>query len=170
MIARLTRYRVAPEQLEDLLAEIVALARAARPADGRRRAELFFVDHRSGNCLSVVIGDQGVRAVIELARRPSGGSADYEVRLLQVGGPTTSGIVPVLLGRVVSGDALDLPRDPPRSPEVWVRAFLAADTEQLALAVGTDRAAVEASVTGAGTSVTSVADYDDVPYHFFFDS
>jgi hypothetical protein len=156
VIARLVPYHAAD------VAEIVALARSGSPGlDAGRRVELFFLDHETGKGLSLLIADDaGLRPVIELA--DGGTPEDYEVRLLQVGGPRGDGVVPALLGRVVRSELTELETKPPSSPAVWTRGWLAASDRQVGFAVATDRAALDDALpTGPGA-----VDYDDVAYHF----
>lgn len=180
MIARLTSYRTRPDELQLLLDEIVAVARARSrwPVEQpNRRAELFFVDTASGDGLSLVVGDyRTVRPVIELARSPSKGPEEYDVHLLQVGGPRGSGVVQALYGRIVRcdpGAVSDLSFDGdavPTSPDVWTRALLVApDRRVLAFAVGPDRGALEESLVKFSSRSAHVDDYDEVAYHFFLD-
>ena len=180
MIARITSYQTPSDALQPLVEEIVAVARARsrwpveRP---NRRAEFFFVNTSSGDGLSLVIGDERtVRLVIELARPPSRDPEEYEVYLLQVGGPRGCGVVQALFGRIVRcdpGASGELSFDGgavPASPDVWTRALLAApDGRVLAFAVGPDRAALEQSLEKFSSRATQVADYEEVAYHFFLD-
>ena len=176
MIARITPYHAPPDAL---IEEVVAVARArSRPVERPdRRAEFFFVDTSSGDGLSLVIGDERtVRPVIELARPPSRDPEEYEVYLLQVGGPRGCGVVQALFGRIVRcdpGASGELSFDGgavPASPDVWTRALLAApDGRVLAFAVGPDRAALEQSLEKFSSRATQVADYEEVAYHFFLE-
>jgi hypothetical protein len=178
VIARITPYHTPPDALEPLIDEIVALARArSRPPveQASRRAEFFFVDTSSGDGLSLVVGDDPtVRPMIELARPPRGDSEEYDVHLLQVGGPRGSGVVQAVFGQVVRCDAgavdeLSFDGDAvPTSPDVWPRALLVApDVRVLAFAVGPDRAALEQSLEKFSSRSTQVDHYDEVAYHFF---
>jgi hypothetical protein len=179
MIARITAYRTPADALEPLIEEIVALARSSGPIrDTNRRAEFFFINRSTGDGLSVLIGhDHTVTPVIDLGRTPRDEPEEYDVRLLQVGGPTESGVVDVLLGRVVRCDAAALTEMSfdgnavPASPDVWARALLVAPDQQrvLGLAVATDRAALEGSLRTFSARSTRVDDYDEVAYHFFWD-
>jgi hypothetical protein len=176
MVARITPYRTRPDALEQLIEEIVAIARARShwPVQmTNRRAEFFLINTSSGDGLSLVIGDdRTVTPVIDLARRPSEEPEEYDVHLLQVGGPRESGVVDALFGRVVrceavsemsfDGDAV------PASPDVWARALLVGPGGRvLAFAVGTDRRALEHSLDKFSARSTQVDDYDEVAYHFF---
>jgi hypothetical protein len=177
MIARLTAYRTTLDAVEGLIDEIVALARASGPARRtNRRGEFFFLDRPSGNGLSVLIGDDDtVTPVIELNRAPSDKPEEYEVQLWQVGGPTGSGVVEALFGRVVRCDAaavaeLNFNGDSvPTSPDVWTRALLLSSHRKLvvALAVASDRPALEESLRKFSARCTTIDDYDEVAYHFF---
>jgi hypothetical protein len=180
MIARLTPYQVPPDAVEPLIEEIVALARARSrwPVERtNRRAEFFFVNTSSGDGLSLLLGDdRTVTPVIELTRPASEDPEQYDVHLLQVGGPRTSGVVEALYGRVVrcdpgevgelsfNGDAV------PRSEDVWARALLVAPSGRVAFAVATNRAALEESLTKFSARCTRLDDYDEVAYHFFVDA
>jgi hypothetical protein len=181
MIARMTPYRTPPDAVEPLIEEIVAVARARSrwPVERtNRRAEFFFINTSSGDALSLLIGDdRTVTPVIELARPASEDPEEYDVHLLQVGGPRTSGVVDALFGRVVrcdpaavselsfNGDAV------PTSAEVWARALLVAPSAQVvAFAVAADRAALEDSLIKFSARCTRLDDYDDVAYHFFVDT
>jgi hypothetical protein len=176
MIARLTPYRTPPDELQPLIDEIVALARSSWPVKmTNRRAEFFFVSRSSGDGLSVVIGDdRTVTPVIDLGRRPSGAPEEYGVRLLQLGGPTESGVVDALFGRVVrchADEPAELSFDgntPPASPDVWARALLVApnDALVLALAVASQFVALEESLRKFSARSITIDDYDDVAYHF----
>ena len=176
MVARIARYETPPDALEQLVEEIVAVARARRRWSVRqtkRRAELFFVDTSRGDGLSLVIGDdRTVTPVIEL-ERSSSEAEEWSVHLLQVGGPRRSGVVDALFGRVVrcdpgtvgelsfDGDAV------PASPAVWARGLLVGPGGQtLAFAIATDRAALEHSLEKFSARCTRVDDYDEVAYHF----
>lgn len=178
MIARMTPYHTAPDALEPLIQEIVALARSSSTLQSpKRRAELFLLDRSSGDALSVVIGDdKTVAPVIELGRPPETEPEQYDVRLLQVGGPTTSGVVEVLLGRVVHCDtAVDLSFDGdalPTSPDVWLRTLLVAPDRGrvIALAIASDRGALEETLRKFSARCPRIDDYDEVAYHFFVDS
>jgi hypothetical protein len=172
VLARLVPYRTPPAEVEPLVDEIVALARSAGSAVTRaRRAEFFFLDRPTGNGLSIVLAeDETVPPVIDLGQPPSGDPEHYDVRLLQVGGPEGSGVVPNLHGRVVRYDGDDPSPDPPTSPDVWARAFLAAPGGRVALAVATSREALGESLRACEAGSTGVEDYDDVAYHFFFDN
>ena len=178
MIARITPYHTPSDALEPLIEEIVALARARsrRPVDRpNRRAEFFFVDTSTGESLSLVIGDdRTVRPTIELAQAPSGDSEEYDVHLLQVGGPRGSGVVQALFGQIVRCDAgavseLSFHGDAvPTSPDVWTRAILLTpDGGVLAFAVGPDRGALEQSLERFSSPSTQANFYDEVAYHFF---
>lgn len=177
MVARLTAYRTTPDAVERLISDIVALARASGPVRRtNRRGEFFFIDRPSGNGLSVLIGDDHtVTPLIDLGRAPSDEPEEYEVQLWQVGGPTGSGAVEALFGRVVRCDAaavaeLNFNGDTvPTSPDVWTRALLlsADGTLVVALAVASDRAALEESLRKFSARCTSIDDYDEVAYHFF---
>ena len=178
VIARITQYHTPPDELEPLVEEIIALARgwSRRPVERPdRRAEFFFVDTSRGDGLSLVIGDDSsVRPVIELGRPPSGDPEEYDVHLLQVGGPRGSGVVQALFAQVVRCDAgafdeLSFDGDAvPISPDVWTRALLVAqDGRLLAFAVGSDRAALEQSLEKFSSRSTQVDSYDEVAYHFF---
>jgi hypothetical protein len=179
MIARLTPYRTRSDALEPLIEEIGALARSSMPLnETNRRAEFFLINRSSGDGLSVVIGhDRTVTPVIELSRAPDGEPEEYDVHLLQVGGPRDSGVVDALLGRLVRCDGAALTElsfdgdAVPTSPEVWARALLVAPDRDhvLALAVATDRAALEESLRKFSARCPRVDDYDDVAYHFFVD-
>jgi hypothetical protein len=139
---------------------------------------VFFINTSSGDGLSLLIGDdRTVTPAIELARPASEDPEEYDVHLLQVGGPRTSGAVEALFGRVVrcepgaisklsfNGDAA------PTSPAVWARALLVAPSAQVvAFAVAADRAALEDSLIKFSTRCTRLDDYDEVAYHFFVDS
>lgn len=180
MIARMTPYRVPPDAVEPLIEEIVAVARARSPWPvGRtnRRAEFFFLSTSSGDGLSLLIGDdRTVTPAIELARPASEDPEEYDVHLLQVGGPRTSGVVEALFGRVVrcdpgevselsfNGDAV------PTSADVWARALLVASARVVAFAVAADRAALENSLIKFSARCTRLDDYDEVAYHFFVDT
>jgi hypothetical protein len=177
VIARITPYHTSSDALEPLIEEIVAVARvrSRRPVERpNRRAEFFFVDTSSGNARSLAIGDdRTVRPVIELARAPSGDPEEYDVHLLQVGGPRGSGVVQTLFGQVVRCDAGDVDGPAfdgdavPTSPDVWTRAILVApDGEVLVFAVGPDRAALEQSLEEFSSRSTQVDDYDEIAYHF----
>jgi hypothetical protein len=178
MIARITAYRTPADALEPLIEEIVALARSSGPVtDTNRRAEFFFINRSSGGGLSVVIGhDHTVTPVINLGR-PRDEPEEYDVRLLQVGGPTGSGVVDALFGRVVRCDLAAFPElsfdgdAVPTSPDVWARALLVAPDRQLVLgiAVASDRGALEESLLKFSARSTRVDDYDEVAYHFFWD-
>ena len=178
MIARVTAYRT--PALEPLTEEIVALARSSGAARiGKRRVELFLVDRASGGSLSVLLGDdRGVTPVIDLARAPSADPEEYDVHLLQVGGPRDSGVVEALVARLVRCDAValdDLSFDGdavPKSPDVWMRALLIAPdgAPALAVAVGSGRPAVEESLRKFSARCDAVDDYEDVAYHFFVDA
>jgi hypothetical protein len=180
VIARITAYRTPADALEPLIEEIVTLARSSWPVKRTNwRAELFFINRSSGDGLSVLIGDDHtVTPVINLGRAPVDEPEEYDVRLLQVGGPTKSGVVDALFGRVVRCDAaaltgLSFDGDAvPTSPDVWVRALLVAPDRHLALAVGVaaDRAALEESLRTFSARCPRVEDYDDVAYHFFVDN
>jgi hypothetical protein len=178
MFARITRYRTPPDAVEPLGEEIVAVARARSAWPVRRtnrRAEFFFINTSTGDGLSLVLGDdRTVTAVIELGRRPSDDPEEYDVQLLQVGGPGESGVVDALLGRVVHCDPgtvseLSFNGDTvPTSPDVWARALLVAPGGQvLAFAVAANRAALEHSLHKFSAHCTRVNDYDEVAYHFF---
>jgi hypothetical protein len=176
VIARLTPYRTSPAELTRLIDEIVALARSSWPVrTTNRRAEFFFLDRSSGDALSVVVSDdRTVAAVIDLGRPPSANPEEYDVRLLQLGGPTDSGVVDALFGRVVrcnpaelgdfslDGDAV------PTSPDVWARGLLVAPDGGLAVAVAvaSDFTALEESLRKFSSYSVAVEDYDDVAYHF----
>jgi hypothetical protein len=181
MIARMTPYRVPPDAIEPLIEEIVTLARARSrwPVERTdRRAEFFFVNTFRGEGVSLLIGDdRTVTPVIELARPASEDPEEYDVHLLQVGGPRSSGVVEALFGRVVrcdpgevgelsfNGDAV------PRSEDVWARALLLAPSGRVvAFAVAADRAALEESLTKFSARCTRLDDYDEVAYHFFVDA
>lgn len=181
MIARISRYQTPPEALEPLIEEVVAVARARSPSvvqRTNRRAEFLFINTSTGDGLSLLIGDdRTVRAVIELERRPSEEPEEYDVQLLQVGGPRESGLVDALYGRIVHCDAgtvseLSFNGDAaPTSPDVWTRALLLAPGGQLlAFAVAANRAALEHSLHKFSSRCARVDDYDEVAYHFFVDS
>src|SRR5919109_4821478 len=91
MVARIAAYRAAPGAVEPLIEEIVTVARARSPWPARRterRAELFFINTRTGDGLSLVVGDDAkVRPVIELRRPPSKEPEEYDVHLLQIAAP-----------------------------------------------------------------------------------
>jgi hypothetical protein len=176
MIARLVPYRTPPGTVQLLVDEVVAAARVRATWPVRRtnrRAEFFFVDTSTGGGLSLVIGDdRTVTPVIELTR-PVGDAEEYDVHLLQIGGPRQSGVVDARLGRIVrcdpdgvvdlsfNGDAV------PRSPDVWARGLLVAVRgDVLAFAVATDRGALEQSLQKFASRCVRVDDYDDVAYHF----
>ena len=179
MIARITPYRTRADAPEPLIEEIGALARSSVPLNKtNRRAEFFLINRSSGDGLSVVIGDdRTVTPVIKLSRAPDGESEEYDVHLLQVGGPRGSGVVDALFGRVVRCDGAALTElsfdgdAVPTTPEVWARALLVAPDRDLvlALAVATDRAALEESLRKFSARCPRVDDYDDVAYHFFVD-
>jgi hypothetical protein len=176
MVARLTPYRTPPDAFEPLIDEIAALARSSWPVRRTsRRAEFFFVNRATGDGLSVLVGDdRTMTPVIDLGRRPSGEPEEYDVRLLQLGGPSDSGVVDALFGRVVRFDAAppaELAVDggaAPGSADVWARALLIAPDRALAvaLAVAADFAALEESLRTFSVRSTRVDDYDDVVYHF----
>jgi hypothetical protein len=177
VIARITRYRTLPDALEPLIAEVVAVARAGShwPVQRtNRRAEFFCINTSSGDSVSLVLGDdRTVTPVIELGRRPSEAPEEYDVHLLQLGGPKESGVVDALLGRVVRCDP-DAVTDVsfngdtvPTSPHVWARALLVGPGGRvLAFAVGTDSAALERALDKFSARCTRVDDYDEVAYHF----
>jgi hypothetical protein len=179
VIARLTAYRTPAQGVEPLVEEVVAVARSARPVDRTaRRVELFLVDRARGDALSVLIGDDGgVAPAVELGRRPSAEPEEFTVHLLQVGGPKGSNVVDALFGRVVRCAAAAHPdlsfdgRAVPTSPDVWLRALLVAPDRELvlALAVASDRAALEESLRKFSARCPRVDDYDDVAYHFLLD-
>jgi hypothetical protein len=177
VIARIARYRPQPDGLEALVEEIVGVARA-RSMRGvertNRRAEFFLLNTSTGDGLSLVIGeDRTVAPVIELGRPPSEDPEEYDVELLQVGGPRTSGRVEALFGRLVdcdrgavsgsfNGDAV------PTSPNVWARGLLIApDGRLVAFAVGADSVAVEHSLQKFTARCPRVDAFDEVAYHFF---
>jgi hypothetical protein len=176
MIARLTPYRTSPAELTPLIDEIVALARPSWPVRStNRRAEFFFLNRSTGDALSVVVGDdRPVTAVIELARAPSANPEEYDVRLLQLGGPTDSGVVDALFGRVVRCDRAELAdvsfygAATPTAPAVWARGLLVGPDGALAVAVAvaTEFAALEESLREFSSRSVAVDDYDDVAYHF----
>jgi hypothetical protein len=177
MVARTARYETPPDAVDQLLDEIVALARARRRRPVQqtsRRAELFFVETSLGAGLSLVVGDdRSVTPVIELERPSSEDPEEWDVHLLQVGGPRRSGVVNALFGRVVRcepGTVGDLSFDGdavPASPAVWARGLLVQPGGQaLAFAVATDRAALEHSLEKFSSRCTRVDDYDEVAYHF----
>jgi hypothetical protein len=181
MIARITPYRSPPGDLAPLIDEVVAIARVRsrwpveRPS---RSAEFFFVNSSTGDALSLVIGDdRSVTPVVELAQPPSDDPEEFSVHLRQVGGPTGSGVVDTLLGRVVRcepGTVADLTFDGdavPLSTAVWARGILVAeDGGVLAFAVATDREALAQSLEKFDARCTRIDDYDDVAYHFFVDA
>lgn len=179
MIARITRYRTPPAAVSWLVNEVVALARARSHEFVRnpdRTAEFFFVDTPTGDGLSVVLGtSRTVMPAIDIEGAERGDPEEYDVQLLQLGGPRGSGVVPSLFARVVRGgpdaahEALD--RDAvPSSPDVWVRALLlAAGGDLIAFAVGTDWAAIDESLQTLSASATDVESFDDVAYHFWRD-
>jgi hypothetical protein len=179
MIARITPYRTAPDAVEALIQEIVALGRSSAPLEpSNRRAELFLVNRSSGEGLAVLIGDDDtVTPVVELDR-PHDQPERYDVHLLQVGGPPGSGVADALLGRVVrcDGAALaDLSFDGdavPSSPDVWARALLVASDRKrvVTLAIASDRAALEDTLRKFSALCARADDYDDVAYHFFVDN
>ncbi|HEY6585072.1 MAG TPA: hypothetical protein VIZ29_09510 [Gaiellaceae bacterium] len=181
MIARMTPYRVPPAAVEPLIEEIVALARARSrwPVERtNRRAEFFFLNTSSGDGLSLLLGDdRTVTPAIELARPASEDPKEYDVHLLQVGGPRTSGVVEALFGRVVrcdpaeagelsfNGDAV------PTSEDVWARALLVAPSGRVVtFAVAADRKALETALIKFSARCTRIDDYDEVAYHFFVDA
>jgi hypothetical protein len=181
MIARMTPYRAPPDAVESLIEEIVAVARARSrwPVErANRRAEFFFVNTSSGDGLSLLIGDdRTVTPVIELARPASEDPQEYDVHLLQVGGPRTSGVVEALYGRVVRCDPAEVSElsfngdAVPTSEDVWARALLVAPSGRVVtFAVATDRAALEESLTKFSARCTRIDDYDEVAYHFFVDA
>lgn len=117
-----------------------------------------------------------VTPAIELARLPSEDPEEFDVHLLQVGGPRESGVVEALFGRVVrcdpgsvgdlsfNGDAV------PTSPDVWARVLLVAPNARVvAVAVATDRAALEHSLRKFSARCTGIDDYDEAAYHFWQD-
>ncbi len=180
MIARITPYRTPSDAVEPLIEEIAALARASWPVSRtNRRAEFFLINRSSGDGLSVVIGDDHtVTPAIQLGRVPNHEPEEFDVRLVQIGGPTGHGVVDALLGRVVRCDAAALTElsfdgdAVPTSPDVWARALLVAPGRELvvALAVAADRAALEESLRNFSARCARVDDYDDVAYHFFVDN
>jgi hypothetical protein len=178
MVARITRYRTPPHAVEALTEEIVAVARARSPWPVRRtnrRAEFFFINTSTGDGISLVLGDdRTVTAVIELELRPSDEPEEYDVHLLQVGGPRESGVVGALFGRIVHCDPgtvseLSFNGDTvPTSPDVWARALLSAPAgDVIAFAVAANRAALDHSLHKFSSRCTRVDDYDEVAYHFF---
>jgi hypothetical protein len=178
MVARITRYRTPPNAVEALTEEIVAVARARSPWLVRRtnrRAEFFFINTSTGDGISLVLGDdRTVTAVIELERSPSDDPEEYDVHLLQVGGPKESGVVDALFGRIVHCDPGTVSElsfnggTVPTSPDVWARALLLAPNGQvLAFAVATNRAALDDALHKFSSRCTRVDDYDEVSYHFF---
>jgi hypothetical protein len=179
VIARITRYRTPPDALGGLFEEIVTLARSrsrSRVRDRTRRAEVFFVNTSTGDGLLLLLGDRRAQPVLELERTPIDRPEEYEVRLLQIGGPRDSGVVEALYARVVrcdrdtAGDASFDWDAVPRSSEVWARAVLTSpDGRLLAFAVATDRSALEQALARFSARCTQVDDYDEVAYHFFFD-
>jgi hypothetical protein len=177
VIARLTRYETPPDTVAQLVEEVVAIARGRSGwpvQETGRRAEFFFVDTSSGDGLSLVVGDDRTMIpAIELERPPREDPEEYDVHLLQVGGPRESGVVDALYGRVVGcdpGAVEDLSFDGravPTSPDVWARALLLApEGRVLAFAVATDRAELERSLLEFSTRAPRVDDYDEVAYHF----
>jgi hypothetical protein len=141
--------------------------------DGSTRRALF-VNRPSGDGLSLVIGDdRSVAPVIALSRAPTGDPEEYEVRLLQVGAPTCSGVVDALFGRVVRCDATAIAafaRDAvPACPDVWARALLVAPERDtgVAVAVGSSSAALDDTLSTFTASSAAVDDYDDLGYFFF---
>jgi hypothetical protein len=179
VIARLTPYRTPPAAVPWLINEIVTLARARSDwvvRDRDRAAEFFFVDTPTGDGLSVVLGEGlNVMPAIDITGADRGEAEEYDVQLLQVGGPRDSGVVPALFARVVrcgpdalrdafNGDAV------PTSSHVWVRALLcAASGDVLAFTIGTDRVALEDSLRKLTSQATEVNDFDDCVYHFWRD-
>jgi hypothetical protein len=105
VIARLTPYRTPPAAVPWLINEIVTLARARSDwvvRDRDRAAEFFFVDTPTGDGLSVVLGEGlNVMPAIDITGADRGEAEEYDVQLLQVGGPRDSGVVPALFARVV---------------------------------------------------------------------
>jgi hypothetical protein len=176
MIARLTPYQSPPDAVNALLEEIVAVARDRSPWPVRRsnrRAEFFFVDTASGDSLSLVLGDdRTVTPVIQLERRASDDPKEYDVYLLQVGGPRGCGVVDALFGRTVRckpGAVSELSFNGhavPTTPDVWARALLVAPGEVVAFAVATDRGALQHSLSKFSASCSDVDDYDEVASHF----
>ena len=179
MIARITRYRTPPAAVSWLVNEIVALARSRSHEFVRnpdRTAEFFFVHTPTGDGLSVVLGtSRAVMPAIDIEGADRGDPQEYDVQLLQLGGPRDSGVVPALYAKVVRGrpdaahEALD--RDAvPSSPHVWVRALLRANGgDVLAFAVGTEWAAIAESLQKLGAPAAEVESFDDVAYHFWRD-
>jgi hypothetical protein len=177
MIARLAAYQVPPVEVESLIDEVVAAARARSGSSmlsGDRDAEFFFVDRPNGRGLSLVLGDdKTVSAVIEIPRSSSEQPAEYEVQLLQLGGPLSSGVVENLFARVVRcspGEAPDRPFHGgavPTSPEVWARGVLAGmDGRVLAFAVATAHGALDEALNEFSSRCAHVDDYDEVAYHY----
>jgi hypothetical protein len=167
---------VHPAAVESLLQEIVAVAPRWPVQPTNRRVEFFLINRSTGDSLSLVIGeDRSVSPAIELDR-PSEGHSEYEVGLLQVGGPRESGLAPSLVGRVVRCDRetvseLSFDGDSvPTSSAVWVRGLLVAPSAQVvAFAVATDRVALEGSLQEFSVRSGDIADYDEVAYHFWVD-
>jgi hypothetical protein len=174
--ARITHYRVHPGAIESLLEEIVAVAPRWPVQPTNRQVEFFFINRSTGDSLSLVIGeDRSVSPAIELDR-PSEGGSEYDVRLLQVGGPRESGVAPSLFGRVVRcdpGTVSELSFDGdsvPTSSAVWARGLLVAPSAQVvAFAVATDRVALDGSLQEFSARCAGVADYGEVAYHFWVD-
>jgi hypothetical protein len=179
VIARMTQYQTAPDTVGALVDEVVDVARRGSMAAVKQRkmvAEFFFVNTESGECLSLLLGDdRSIAPVIELADQ-SGSSEELAVNLLQLGGPRDSGVVDALLGRVVrcpphavadvsfNGGAV------PSSPEIWLRVLLGASNgDVVAVSVGTDPASLQASLEKFSARCPAVTDYDDVVYHFWRD-
>jgi hypothetical protein len=177
VIARIAPSRTSPDVLEPLVEEIVAVARARSrwPVEKpNRRAEFFLLNTSSGDGLSVVIGvDRTVTPAIELGRPPSEDPEEYDVHLLQVGGPRASGRVEGLFGLLVrcdagsANDSFNGAAVPP-SQHVWARALLLArDGRLLVLAVGADSAALQDSLQKFSARCRQVEAFDEVPCHFF---
>ncbi len=175
MIARLTRYHAPPSELGALMAEVVERARANRDwpvTHIDRRAEFFLTDSATGDCLSIVFGDDpNVASAVEPARPSSGEPRTYVVRCLALGGPRGSGVVDALFGRVVHRmtGAADVERKGPLpSPEVWARALLVSpdDDEAVGVAVASDASSLDQALLELAGGSMRVEDYDDVAYHF----
>jgi hypothetical protein len=174
LIARLTRYSTDPAAVDELTDEVIAVARAQRGATAaiERRAEFFLVEPSKGDCLSIVAGDNStVCAVVELPRLARGEPQEYDVVLLQLGGPRGSGVVDALYGRVVycaqaGGEETSAVHDVPASPHVWARAMLLGPDELVAFAVGTDRGVLEQTLGELVDRPARSEDYGEVAYHF----
>ena len=167
--------------MELLVDEVVALARDRARWPFHRsglRAEFFCIDTSSGDALSLVLCDDlSVEPAIELERAANADPKEYDVLVLQVGGPRGSGVVDALVGYVArcgpgaAGELSFNGNTVPASPEVWTRGLLIGrDEGVVAFAIGSDDEVVRDSLRRFIERSTNIGAYDEVVYHFWVDS